>query len=222
MSKKMMLLALSAISAVMFVLPAAASANPPAHIEGLKTLTFEVHATAGSLSTTSGETVKCTTTTGSGKLETTTTGSFSLIFHGCTTETIFGTVSCTTHTPAQPTGTIATTELKFHLFSGATATARPFILVTPNETTKTFAHFTCAGVNKTVEGTGLIGTITAPACDTSSNKATLDFNATAHGIKEHSSLTGVNYTFTSNGTTAAMDTTPTITFKESGFLNCTP
>jgi hypothetical protein len=215
-----MLLALSV--AALLALPVPASANPPAHIEALKALTFEVHAAAGSFSTTGGETFKCTTTTGSGKLETTTTGSFSLIFHGCGVETIFGRVNCTTHTPAQPTGTIATTELKFHLLSGATATARPFILVTPNEATKTLAHFTCGGIYKTWEGTGLIGTINAPACDTSSTKATLDFNATAHGIKEHTSLTGVNYTSLWSGTTIALDSTPTITFKESGFLNCTP
>jgi len=221
MSKKMMLLALSAVCAALFALPAVASANPPAHLEGLKDTSFTVHAGPGSLSTTGGETVTCTTTTGGGKLETTTTGSLSLIFHGCKAKTPFGELTCTTS--GQSSGTIATTALSFHLISGATSTARPFILVTPNAATATYAHFVCGGfVNKTVEGTGLLGTITAPGCDTAASKATVDFNALGHGLKQHTTITGTTYTFTSNGTTAAMDTTPTITFKESGFLNCTP
>lgn len=219
MSKKMMLFALSVVSAALFALPAVASATP-AHIEGLADSAFTVHAKEGSLSTTSNETVFCATTTGSGELETSTTGSLNLEFHGCKAKTIFGDITCTTHPSSS--GTILAKGLTFHLFSPGKSGEKGTILVTQNDETKEYASFTCGGLNKTVEGTGLVGTVLAPDCDTESETATLDFNATAHGVKSHATITGTTYTFTSNGTTAAMDTTATVSFNEPGFYNCTP
>ncbi len=212
MSKKIMLLALAAVSAAMFALPAVASATPN-HID--KVTTFSIHGGEGNLSTTDGKTVTCTTTTGNGTFITTTVGTMNLTFHGCSTVVLGFKVNCTSTNPAGgTTGTIKTTPLGVDLITidgGGNG-----VLVTPPPSAA-FAHFACAGVNFTVEGNGVIGTLTSPACDGSSDTATVDFNRAAgiqHGHQEHRFYTGVSYDLNSGGSTAAMDTHATITFTE--------
>lgn len=219
MSKKMILLALAAVSAAMFALPAVASATPN-HLNA--TSTFTVHGPEGNLSTTDGKTVTCTTTTGSGNFSTTTGGSLNLIFHGCSTVVLGFKVSCTSTEPAGGTsGTIKTTTLGFDLITPDAGGNG--ILVTP-PASAAFAHFACAGVNFTVEGNGIIGTLLSPACNASSTTATVDFNRAAgiqHGHQEHRLYTGTSYDLTSGGSTAAMDTHATITFPAARTLVCT-
>jgi hypothetical protein len=216
MSKKMMLLALAAVSAAMFAMPAVASATPN-HISA--TTAFTVHGPAGALNTTteSTKTVTCTTMTGSGAFTTTTGGTLSLTWHGCQTLVFGFPVSCTSTSPAGgSSGTITTTPLTFDLITTdkKEAGVEPNgILVTPPAGGQ-FAHFECAGVQTTVEGPGIIGTITKPCVDPNpTNKAVLHFNpVSAHGEQEHRLYTGNAYHLKSNGETAAMNQTADITF----------
>jgi hypothetical protein len=215
MSKKMMLLALAAVSAAMFAMPAVASATFN-HLD--KTSTFKVHGPAGHLSTTQNEeTVHCTTTTGEGTFTTTTTATMELVFHGCNT-TVFGfKFNCTS--PEQPTGTIATTPMEADLIeldAGGNG-----IRVRHDGARTALAHFECAGQQKTVAGS-VIGTLIEPDCNVASNTATVDFNWTGvHGKQEHKLWTNNSYNLTSNGIEAAMNTHATITFPAARTLTCT-
>jgi len=211
MNKRMMLLALAAVSAAVFALPAVASATSN-HINQAP-IAFTVHGGAGNLSTTSGSTINCGTTTGTGNFTTTTSGTLNLTFGPHCTTTVFGvSVTCTSTSPEEPSGSISTTPLTFHLIK--LDTGGNGILVTP-PAGGAFAHFNCAGVQQTVEGNGVIGTITAPGCGVLSKTATIDFNRKSgitHGHQEHTVWTGKTYDLTKEGSTAAMDTHATITY----------
>jgi hypothetical protein len=213
MSKKMMLLALAAVSAAMVAMPAAASATYN-HLHGTPAFTW--HGPAGSWSTVGGETFKCKTTSGQGAFNTTTTGSMDLSFHGCST-TVFGfTFSCTTE--GQPTGTIVTAPLEFDLIridGGGNG-----IRLKPTAPSTAVAHFGCAGVQKTLGGS-IIGTLTSPGCDVQSNTATVDFNVSQHGVQEHRKWTGNDYNLISNGVMQAWDTHATIVFSSAQTVTCT-
>jgi hypothetical protein len=216
MSKKMMLLALSVVSAALFALPAIASATP-AHIDKAENFTVAGGA-AAVLETTTGETITCAAgVTGSGSFENTTTGTINLKFHKCTTVVFGFKVACTTS--GEPSETIATTALPFHLIMIAANT--PGVLITPNAS-GSFAHFACAGVNKTVEGNGVIGTITSPKCGVASKTATLSFaQGATTGLQQHTTYTGVNYHLESGGNKASQTATGTITFAAARTITCT-
>jgi hypothetical protein len=186
--KKSLLLALAVVSAAMLAVPALASAQT-AHLSA--TSAFTVTGGASTLATTSGVTTAGTSVTGTGEFTTTTTGTLKLIFHGVTEE-IFGTkCGSTGQGHAENSGTVTTTDLTFHLIM--LATNKPGILITPNAATSVFAHFKCLGIETTVTGSGILGTITAPACGVASSTATLKFRSTSNGHQEHKLYTGVNY-----------------------------
>lgn len=217
MSKKMLLLALSAFSTALFVFPAAASATPN-HLDTIPPNGFTIHGPEGNWSTTSGSTFKCTTTTGTGSLTSTTTGTLTLTFDHCFTTVLGTTVTCTSHNPAElaGSGNISwTLNAVFHLIAIDAPHAGNGILVTPPAGSTQVAHFTCAGIQTTVEGTGIIGTITSPACNVASNTAKFLFQRNAaiqHGHQTHLKWTGVTYDLTTGGSTAALEQQVTITF----------
>lgn len=213
MSKKTMLLALSVISAAFFVLPALASATP-AHIDA--TEAFNVKETNRVVLQTEGQRIECHGgMSGSGSFESTTTGTLTLAYHGCTVAVIGQHVSCTTH--SQPSGTITTESLSFHLIN--IANHSPGVLVTPNN--GVFAHLTCGFVN-TLTGNGLIGTISALTCGTAGTTATLKFEQGPNlGIQKHTTHTGVNYHTMSGESKAALIAEGTIQFGAGRTLVCT-
>jgi hypothetical protein len=212
MSKKMMLLAISVVSAAFFVMPAVASATS-AHISSAAgTFTIAPNG-ATELETTGGEKVTCTGgVKGSGTFENTTTGNLNLTFHGCSSSGF----SC--NSTGQPAGTIATTALPFHLIT--IAAGSPGVLITPAAGNH-FASFNCFIVPKTVNGNGVIGTITSPKCGTASTTAALSFEQGATGLQKHTTHTGVNYHLESGGQKAAQISKATLTFPGSRTLTCT-
>ncbi|HVD40074.1 MAG TPA: hypothetical protein VNC16_03605 [Solirubrobacterales bacterium] len=241
MNKKLMLLALAAVSAAMFALPAAASAGTwsVSSIEkftthsGATTLTLRPNSEGESVSE-----VTCTTSTGSGKYTTSTTGEeLTLTFTGCTVPSPFGTLNC--NTSGQASGTIKTTDLKFdNIMIESTAqkptvvgpphqpAGLPGILITANN--NHFASFTCGGfIAIDVEGNGIVGEIER-GCGTSATTAGLNFASSSTGVQKYTQITttGTVYdlsakdTFTGVTRTASMDGTGTVTFPKSQTITC--
>jgi hypothetical protein len=218
MNKKIMVLALAVVSAAAFALPSMAMGLAPVHLVGPK---YPMNGNAvaggeGSLSTSTGETIKCTSVTGEVNFESSTTGTFFLRFHGCT-----GPLGVPCQTAGEPNGTIVTTVLPFHLVTLPDTT--PGVLITPNAATGNFAHFECFGVKKTVEGNGIVGSVNKSCGATGVGSATMSFASPAHGVqaltKVHSTETV--YQLTSGGNKAAENASGTVTFKESGTIECT-
>ena len=219
--KKSLLLALAAVSAALLAVPAFASAQT-AHIDVAEGFTFS--GGASTLNETGGLTIKGTGISGSGTFTNTTTGTATIAFTGVT-ESIFGTkCGSTAQGHTESSGVVTTTELTFHLIM--LATNKPGILLTPNASTGVFAHFKCLGIEKTVTGNGIIGTITAPACGVASKTATASFLKATAGHQEHKVYTGVTYdlhTNSSGNPTASMDVPggATLNFVNARKIECT-
>jgi len=204
MNKKLMLLALAAVSAAIFALPSVASAAF-AHISSTGNFTL---ANEGNTTLTEhGKTTKvtCTSATGTGAFTTTTEGSLTISFHGCT-ENVFGS-ECTGNAGGvhESKGTITTTSLKFHLIEIENNV--PGVLLTANN--GHFATFTCAGglVSKVVGGNGIVGQITS-TCGVSNTTHTIDFETVANTVGStqkytQTTTTGNIFDLTSNATTTA-------------------
>jgi hypothetical protein len=219
MNKKIMLLALAAVSAAMFALPAAASATH-AHIQTAGE-TFTVTVAPGTLTRTDGLHLTCTGGTGNGSFDlgSTTTGTVSLTFTGC--KSAFG--HC--QTKGTPTGVIHTGTYVFHLITlpvdGAMAKA-PGLLITPSGAAITpgqllFSDFECVGSTVTVFGNGIIGTLDSACGGAASKTHTLTYGSSATGVQTDLTWTGVTYDLTStfinaSHITSSIDTEATITF----------
>ncbi|HST68381.1 MAG TPA: hypothetical protein VLI94_01840 [Solirubrobacterales bacterium] len=222
--KKMMLLALAAVSALL-ALPAFASAAP-VHVQthaGGNPGAFTVAGGASELVRSSGGGTKGETVSGNGTFENTTTGTVKLTFGKVKSETLGDCASTAEgHSRATGPGTVTTTTLPFHLIT--TPTGNPAILITSN--IGHFASFTCGGIGigVTVNGNGIIGTITAPACGGTSTTATLSFTQ-AGGIQNHKTYTGVSYNLTStilgSASESGMTAHATVTFGGARTLICT-
>jgi hypothetical protein len=217
MNKKIMLLALAAVTAAMFAMPAAASATfeslhmspTPAklHVKGVG------HAT---LRSEGGQNITCNGVSGTVTPEAGgTTGLLVLTFGphctGPTGETCVGT------NPAAPSGSITTTTLPYHLVTLKGKSAG--VLITP--ISAAFAHFNCNvfgfPVQTTVEGNGVLGTITAPACGTLTTTATLSFssvggNSTTQLHRQVAGTTeGAIWSLSKGGNPAAQEAHATLT-----------
>lgn len=221
--KKVMLGALAALCA-MLALPALASATP-AHVTPQPVGNATITGGHTELTRTGGFTTG-TSVTGSASFESTTTGQLQLLFHGV--KSSIGSNCTNTGT----TGTVTTTPLTFHVIQTTnpeTGKPEPKLLITggPTSTPETegegtwghhFADFSCGIFIPTVQvrGTGIIGTITAPACDTKSNTATVKFEQEAVGVQKHRVWTGNSYDLEASlggeYATAAMNAEATITF----------
>jgi hypothetical protein len=222
MSKKMMLLALAALSAAAFALPAGASAAE-LHLTNVTKFsgTFE----GGTLTAENEPVIKCE---GLNHVEGTvsaggTTGTISLDYTKCRA---LGFLSCKSGETAETIKTGGT----FHLITGETVTLAegtvhksPAILVTPEHTT-----ITCSGIANPITVTGnVIGTITSPKCGGSSNELTISFNSNSGTTQEHKTYTGVSYNLTyQTGTTgtikeAGLTSVATVKSTTVGTLDCT-
>jgi hypothetical protein len=212
MNRKIMLLALAAVSAAALALPAMASALVPLHTGKLQTGT--VTGGAATLSKTGGTTITCTSTKGTATPTTTTTGTLTLTFSGCSSNPVICQSGATS-------GVIETTALTYHLLT--LTNKAPGILVTPNESTKVIGHFSCSFLSFTWEGNGLLGTITSPECGKSSTSATMSFKATGLGVQQHTTVEGTEtkYQLTSGGQNMAWEMTLTDTTKETDTFTCT-
>jgi hypothetical protein len=199
MTKKAILLALAAVSAAILAVPDPSSAQT-AHID--QTSTFTVTGGQWSLGETNGVTFGFPEIAGSGTFTTATTGTLNLVFDGVT-EPIFG-FRCY-GVPADNPGRVTSTNLTFHLIM--LATNKPGILITPSAD-GAFVHIKCPTYERTLTGTGIIGTITAPSCGVSSTTLTLKIRKLSTGHQEHKIYTGVSYDLHTDGAgspTASMD-----------------
>jgi hypothetical protein len=212
MSKKIMLLALTVVSAALFALPAMASAAEN-HIEGATGKAFTGSGPEGSLEATGEPTIKCTSTAASGSFTSETTGNVNLTFETCSA-TILG-VSLHCRTSTEGTGVIKISNV-FHLITISTI-AKPGVLVTPP-----FPTIICGeGFSERkiqVGGTGVIGTVTSPACNTSSASMALKFAATSSS-QEHKLYTTNSFDLTStteggSAVTAGLNGTATLNFTD--------
>jgi hypothetical protein len=191
MSKKLMLLAAGALTALAFAaLPAVASAGEvTADCSSGATCKAEVSGAASALGNTSGETISCTSVTGSASFTSgTSTGTSSLTFHGCRETATFFKFSC--NSVGQPSQTITTGSLVAHLIYLDDAKTKVGLLITNVSVT-----FTCAGFSdKTVTG-NVIGQITNPNCGKASTSHKVKFEQTAHGAQEFTQTTGTGTIF---------------------------
>jgi hypothetical protein len=229
MAKKIILLALTAISAALFALPAVASAGEwrldPAG--GKFPVSFSLTSSGSTVLTTddgSGLKVTCTHAVGTGKQTTATISEeVTLTFSNCT-ENLFG-GKCTS--AGEPTGSIKTTDLTGHnvKLEPSPSTLRG-VLLTPKE--GHFATFTCPIFTFRVGGTGVIGELTSPtACNAVSNVATVKFQSVAEGTQRWTQVTTTGGTFdltsSKNGgtpVTTAQEGSGTITFGENLTFTC--
>jgi hypothetical protein len=226
MSKKIMLFAMMAISAVALSVPAVASAtDAPLHVVPKPAVDSTVEGPASSLSSTNGNTITCEKVHGTAKWASSTAGTLNLVFSGnCTAHTAFGTIGC---------GSITTKTLPFELVTipGAAGQAhKPGVLVT-KPANEAFATFSCSFLGFEVLGNGSIGTIISPACGASANTATVKFETNSHGISKHKevvttgtagvTVTPTKYNLTQGGNESGMDAHATIKFAQNHTLECT-
>jgi hypothetical protein len=228
MSRKMMVLALTVVSAAFFALPAVASAQSW-HIA--QATSFSVTGSGGTLTPTSGANVTCTSTTGSGSFSTTTGGTVRVVFHGCTS---FG-LGCTT--PGQTSGTIVFTDSFDGIMVNSTASTKdPGILLTPDNPSnsteltpsgvsagkKFTGEFSCLGISIKLYSNGLIGTT---SCIFGSSTLVVSFASSSQGHQNDKTWTGTTYDMISNidssHPTTSLDGTVTLTFPSSETITCT-
>jgi hypothetical protein len=207
MNMKLLSLALAAVSAAMFALPAVASAEF-AHVD--KTGAFTVSGGAGSLTRADASNFSSTGLTGSGSFTTTTTGKMALTFIGAN----FTPLGVHCQTKGKATGEIATTELEFHLI---TVTKNvPGVLIT--STAGHFATYECAGAEVKITGGGILGEITSPVCGGKSVQATVSFSSASAGTQKHTTWTSTTYDLEStvfgNKATSSVDITATAKFTD--------
>lgn len=175
MSKKLMLLALGALTALaMTALPSAASAGEFVQTcSGGGTCTGTVESTGiATLEEDGGLSVKCTTTTGTVSApNNSSTGTLELTFSGCTEETL-GTHCEST---GQANGVIKTNQMVTHNVYIDPNKTTPGVLVTGANVT-----FRCpiVNINKTVTG-NIIGHIENPNCGIAKANHTVEFAAGA-------------------------------------------
>jgi hypothetical protein len=233
MKSKMLLLALSAVTAAMFAVPSVASAGEWSISEAGAGFTL---ANVGNTKLTreggnSFTDVTCTAAVGNGNYvagSKTTTEGVALTFTGCTTAN--GIVPCTT--PGQPSKTIITTALTGHnVMLEGTPTSTMGILLTPNGTH--FASFECAGKTIVVTGNGIIGEVEIPCTKSagvpnSAKEFPVKYESTAaRGTQKWMQITttGTNFDLdaTENGgaaVTASQDGTGIVKFTKAQTITC--
>jgi hypothetical protein len=222
-SKKLMTLALAAVGAAAFVLPASALAIVPLHSLGTNGEVGAVTGGAAKLSDTSGLTVTCGKFSGSQTYTNSTSGTLRLTFTEDCKESFFGT---TCSSAGEPSGSITTEPLSFELATLQRAASGeskvPGVLIKP-PASGIFASFNCGLVNITITGNGVLGKITSPGCGGKSKTSTIAFEATAHGVQRYKTLesTATEYSLMKGGNTAAQEATGTVTTTNERPLECT-
>lgn len=219
MGKKIKLLTLVAVTAALFALPATGSAQE-IHFEGPTTFTGSGGAASIVVSGDPTLTIESIDVTNGTLSAGGTTGTMTLDFTGCHATVLGFTVKC--HTAGSPSDNTVAWAGSFHLITwkNASGTAFPAFMFTPNTLEITFGGIS----NMHFEGNGIIGTITSPACGTSSTTTGLSFSATG-STQNHIAYTGTNYdlkgkTVGGSQLTAGFNAALTLT-SSSGILNCT-
>ena len=223
MSKKIMLLALTAVSAVMFALPAVASAGEWEMTPAGGAFTV---ANVGNtvLTTSNNETLTCTKVTGSGSYNagSATTGTVEMTFHSCTTVVLGFKVNCTSS--GQPTGTVTTTTVTFTNIYLEDDKTLPGVKLTGAGANEHFATFSCGGVNIVVTGS-VIGE-SESKCGTAAKEHKLNFESTAHGTQKWKqntttgAITDLTATVGGSPRTASQDGTGILTFANTETVTC--
>jgi len=209
----MTLLGIAVLSAALFALPAVAAAQEMEVDPGAGTQ-FTVSGGATSLTAAGEPTITCETIGGEGEQLSKTKGTVLLDLKGCHYINLGLTIPCRS-TNAVLKNTIAFSEI-FHFII---YNNKPAALFT------SFPTITCEdGTKIEIGGKGLIGTITAPACNVESKTMTIKF-AVAGGKQEHMLYTGANYdlTYTTEGVstvTAAFSGEPKFTFPVNVKMTC--
>ena len=211
MSKKMMLLALAAVSVAMFSLPAAASAGGYTVHPGGQA--FAITGVPGYWSTVGGDTINCNSKTGGGAYNAAGTGgTLQFTFHGCTA---FG-FSCNSSNPAQPAGTIQTTPLTFsNVFLNHQK--KLGFTIGPSTVGGALAHISCPFTTITWTGSvlGEVENLTCNAATTKTIALNFERKEAKHGIQKFNKVTetGVeeHLTLTKNGAPSTMAWTSTET-----------
>jgi hypothetical protein len=175
MSKKIMLLAVSAFAALaLAALPAlAAAAEPTMDTSTGKTVNFTGTSGTTVLRSSFGN-VTCTSDTNSGTLQNGSTGTVEITFAGCK-----GPFNEECENQGVGTGKITTGESVTHLVYIKGFVKTVGVLVTP-PTGGSFAHFTCHSaipLTITVTGNGIIGHLDSPACGATSGTFKISFSA---------------------------------------------
>jgi polyisoprenoid-binding protein YceI len=222
MNKKMMVLAISVVSAAAMALPAVASAGTW-HLEPAQNGTVEGGNTELK---SSGVTITCTSVSGTSAFDSgsTTTGILNLTFHGCKNK---AGLHC--QTKGDATGTITAPNLPFHLVILHTGPPKIVgILITPTAAGP-FASFECAGIPVVVAGNGVLGELSSPSCGANTNAVTFTFGLNAGGTAQaytQVTTSGTVYGLTSKvGMAAANPATQTgvatVTVANEPLVNCT-
>jgi hypothetical protein len=233
MSKKMMLLALAAVSAALFALPAVASAGTwnmtPAG--SIFTLTSKVGTTT--VWTSTNHTVTCASVTGSGRYNvgSPTNGVISLKFHGCKDEA--GT-TCTGETAGEPAGTLSTTanmpfsNIYMESEKGLAGSHNPGITISGVGAEKHFMNFRCGFGLLTVKIEGSIIAELEGPCNTALKTHALNLESPkGHGKQEWTQVTTTgtidDLTSTVNGSpeTLSLDGTWFMHFEGATTADCT-
>jgi hypothetical protein len=232
MSKKLMLLAVGALTALAFTaLPGAASAGEWEHhctsTAGVaEPCVLSVAGGGAELINDAGERISCTAVSGTGSAVTTgTTGSVKLTFTGCKETVTFFRFSCTSNGTSGVIETNTLTTHNIYIEEATAAATTPGLLLTGVNTT-----FTCAGFSdKTVTG-NIIGHLTNPNCSsaTTSMGISFDKHSSIVGTQKYEQVTttGTVFDLTSgpheaDGTTSAQTGTGTISTKSGQHIRLT-
>ncbi|HKO39432.1 MAG TPA: hypothetical protein VJU14_13795 [Solirubrobacterales bacterium] len=143
----------------------------------------------GTLTTTSGATIQCTSGAGTGVATSKTTGEGSYTLSGCKASNI---LPCTT--AGYSTGTIKLETLTLHLVYLDENHTKPGVLVTP-PASGVFAEFTCTGIKVKITGNGILGELTAPQCGQTTNTASVWTQQVSQGVQKYQQVeeTGTTY-----------------------------
>jgi hypothetical protein len=234
MTKKIMLLAMAAVSAAMLALPGTALAveeDIPLHLLNptpASAVIDDVNAVNPTLTTVGGTKIECGTFSGNATFEAGgTTGHMELTFGSATEPCTSSGLKCNSNPTNVGAGIITTTELPFHLVTlePSAGVVKPGVLVTPNAD-GSFAHIECAGglVKFTVTGNGVLGTITEPPCGSSGNMATVKFTTSGNGVQADKKVAGtaVEYTLKKGTENAGQTAEGTLTMKDSSGNSVSP
>jgi hypothetical protein len=211
MSKKIMLLALTVVTAALFALPTIVTAAEN-HFEGAGAQGISGSGSGGSLTASGEPTITFSKVTVSGIFTSETTASINLWLEGAST-TILG-IGLNCYSPGSVSGIIKMSTV-FHLVDIGIATNKAGLLVTPP-----FRTIICgSGFSERklqLGGNGVIGTVTSPACGAASASLSVSFSAPEIN-QEHKGYTGSTYDLTStteggSPVTAGLNTSATLKF----------
>jgi hypothetical protein len=229
MNKKLMLLGVGALTALAFTaLTSAAAANETKlKCEGVGACTFNVIGSNFRLSTTSGDTIWCSSEEGNGEVtglnaeRESTTSNLQLLYTGCKEQnTIFHFACSNTAT----SGNITTNVMVMHgIALPGTPNEAGVLLTNAGET------FTCAGGFASTQVTGSVIGEYETKCNTNTGTTqNLLFLASAHGFQQDRIYTGnfvdlegkTSHTGSGNYETLALQDTTTLTFNQNVILTC--